>query len=156
MAVTVSDARTVLESRAHGLLVALGISVVTDEANPALDGPLTWGFQRVGIVPSEGLVVSDPDLDGPSTGKILRGIDYAEYRLLMDMTMSDVFVDTKVGNGSMMLSQLYDGLERRIARTEKRLGVALRPLVGGSLVKRLSTSILADELGLDGLADGSP
>jgi hypothetical protein len=153
---TVAEVESVLDARCHGLLVALGLPTITDGTNPFMKDPIAWGMSRIGIYPASGVWITDPDLAPYTLQSAGKGIDYAEYRMLENMMCSDVMVDTRVGNGSLMLSQILKAIEARLNRLSKPLGISLQPLRGGSIIKRLGPGDPADEFTPDNVPEGSP
>jgi len=114
MAITRIQLENELESRRKAMLEAVGIEK-TPTGFPDMNSPIAYAIRQCGGTVSNISSVADSDLATVDTEDIDRLIDFAEYRLLINIKGRWAKVDTRSGPFSQSLSQFADQLDKDIA-----------------------------------------
>lgn len=133
MSFTRANIESILVQRAGPLMTKAGMATTTAGSNANLNDPIGFGLRQVGYTVADVTLVTDADLTSLAASGLDTFLDYAEYRLLLNISTNLTLVDTKVGQRSESLSQLAAQIERRLTWLSGVLGVGVGTLTEGVL-----------------------
>lgn len=147
MTLTRANTEAILVQRAGPLMTKAGMAVTIVGTNASLNDPIGWALRQAGYSVAAPALVTDADIASVTEAGLDTFLDYAEYRLLLNILTNLTLVDTRVGSRAESLSQLSSQIERRLNLLSGVLGIGVGVLTEGIITYNFS------EHGGDGLSD---